>query len=636
MSATKIVIAKPETNFYATAPQPQRAAKPVTRPETLDSFLECRSTSALGCFAESVAKGFVIGLTSPLWLATACGESTTYEAAIALEDDATGDSQRRVAADAPDADKASDAALPDTTGSDSTRTPPDADAAVEADATPVEDADAMSTPDDGMSLIDTEDGDATIPQETDASTEADATPVEDADAMSTPDDGMSLIDANDADAAIPQDADDAADSNDIGAPQDANDAVDQSGDVTPACTPNDKCAPVCITQTEEVTITGAKTAYVKYLVKGDSIECNGKSQAIPGAPDGNGTLELPVTAKDQSFATNCVVKGAGLIAKCEDAKVTVTPNKKPIVKTLTPNTVGILPGGDQCFKVTNTLEFKFEASDPDTDPISCAIEVFTKDGKSIQKIDAPANKMSVQLAAGLLQPKTDYSWQVNCTDGGPASLSDFTSFTTSEKGLIGWWRFDEKDGALAHDSSGNGLDGTLIGFDPLTAWQNGSLLFNGTSNYVILNNNPNNNIASLRFLLKFTPNQLQKGFQSIIDKMGSQVDHRIFVEIIPEGKIGYGACTPNVPCIADNVPQSKQPISTQPYIMSGIFDGTSISLFINNTLESTKINQSSTVPTTNPFIFGNWAAGINKMTANRFFSGYIDEIVLSDYNAECK
>ena len=52
----------------------------------------------------------------------------------------------------------------------------------------------------------------------------------------------------------------------------------------------------------------------------------------------------------------------------------------------------------------------------------------------------------------------------------------------ADPNLVGWWRLDESSGTTAHDSSGNGNDGTLRGG---TQWQpgngqvGGALEFNG-------------------------------------------------------------------------------------------------------------------------------------------------------------
>jgi len=51
--------------------------------------------------------------------------------------------------------------------------------------------------------------------------------------------------------------------------------------------------------------------------------------------------------------------------------------------------------------------------------------------------------------------------------------------------LVAWWRLDETSGGIAHDSSGNGNDGTLVGNPQWVAGKSGGALeFNGTSDYV--------------------------------------------------------------------------------------------------------------------------------------------------------
>ncbi len=61
--------------------------------------------------------------------------------------------------------------------------------------------------------------------------------------------------------------------------------------------------------------------------------------------------------------------------------------------------------------------------------------------------------------------------------GGPVHAAD--------PNLIGWWRFDETSGTTAADSSGNGLDGTLVGQPQWVAGKTeGALLFDGVDDMV--------------------------------------------------------------------------------------------------------------------------------------------------------
>src|SRR5210317_31999 len=55
----------------------------------------------------------------------------------------------------------------------------------------------------------------------------------------------------------------------------------------------------------------------------------------------------------------------------------------------------------------------------------------------------------------------------------------------ADPSLFGWWRFEEGSGTTAYDSSGNGLDGELIGGVTWTQGRfGGGIELDGTSGYV--------------------------------------------------------------------------------------------------------------------------------------------------------
>lgn len=66
---------------------------------------------------------------------------------------------------------------------------------------------------------------------------------------------------------------------------------------------------------------------------------------------------------------------------------------------------------------------------------------------------------------------------------GESWTSDYLNY-----GLVGSWSFDEGTGSTAHDSSGNGNDGTLINMDTSSCWVDGisgtALSFDGMDDYV--------------------------------------------------------------------------------------------------------------------------------------------------------
>ncbi|MFP6886301.1 MAG: LamG domain-containing protein, partial [Opitutales bacterium] len=76
----------------------------------------------------------------------------------------------------------------------------------------------------------------------------------------------------------------------------------------------------------------------------------------------------------------------------------------------------------------------------------------------------------------------------------PSTMATFTVVDSSlGSGLVGWWRFDETNSSIAHDSSGNDNNGTLTDFGSNTApWVTGkiggALSFDGNNDQVLLPN----------------------------------------------------------------------------------------------------------------------------------------------------
>ena len=65
-----------------------------------------------------------------------------------------------------------------------------------------------------------------------------------------------------------------------------------------------------------------------------------------------------------------------------------------------------------------------------------------------------------------------------------------------EKGLVGYWKFDEGKGNIAKDSLGMGNDGTISGGATYTKGVSGSgLKFDGVDGYVDCGNNASLNIT---------------------------------------------------------------------------------------------------------------------------------------------
>jgi hypothetical protein len=104
------------------------------------------------------------------------------------------------------------------------------------------------------------------------------------------------------------------------------------------------------------------------------------------------------------------------------------------------------------------------------------------------------------------------------TNGPVLHVSDITN------GLVGWWKFDDGSGTTAHDSSGNGNDGTLGG-STLPVWTNSALYFNGSS-YISAgtNNVPITYPISVSYWVNFTSG----GGGAVVSRLlwGSEADWR--------------------------------------------------------------------------------------------------------------
>ncbi len=98
-------------------------------------------------------------------------------------------------------------------------------------------------------------------------------------------------------------------------------------------------------------------------------------------------------------------------------------------------------------------------------------------------------------ANGLLYGKT-YYWRIDEVSSTGFTRGDIWYFTVSDKpdfslGLVGWWKFDEGSGTIAHDSAGDN-DGTVYEATWTTGPVGGALSFDDTSeDYVIVPDNDN-------------------------------------------------------------------------------------------------------------------------------------------------
>ena len=93
----------------------------------------------------------------------------------------------------------------------------------------------------------------------------------------------------------------------------------------------------------------------------------------------------------------------------------------------------------------------------------------------------------------------DRDCKVTWCDRGDLAWQNTCLFGTAElTGLVGWWKFDETEGTIAADSSGNANYGKLIGdakWKPAGGKTGGAIYLDGDGDYVIITNKHNFDIT---------------------------------------------------------------------------------------------------------------------------------------------
>ena len=99
-----------------------------------------------------------------------------------------------------------------------------------------------------------------------------------------------------------------------------------------------------------------------------------------------------------------------------------------------------------------------------------------------------------------------------------AGMLTAPGYAMDAKNIVGMWLFDEVNGDIAKDSSGNGNDGKLMGGPKWVAGMFGSALeFDGTDDYVIVNYNSSLKLGNNGAIsVWFKPSALEPGTHNII------------------------------------------------------------------------------------------------------------------------
>ncbi|GEM_PF-4069492 len=175
------------------------------------------------------------------------------------------------------------------------------------------------------------------------------------------------------------------------------------------------------------------------------------------------------------------------------ASTTLRVNFPPEVSCGIPCNTNVSPG---------SVTFQWNVTNDSRDDAGCLgassydLQVEKSDHTVVfRRAELPTNLFDVSQLTGSekLLSRTNYLWKVTARDScGGSRTSSYFNFTTTDRGLVGWWRFNEAS-EMAFDSSGNAHPGTLSNFASspwVSGASGGALSFDGIDDYVEVPNDP--------------------------------------------------------------------------------------------------------------------------------------------------
>jgi ribosomal protein L40E len=211
---------------------------------------------------------------------------------------------------------------------------------------------------------------------------------------------------------------------------------------------------------------------------------------------------------------------------------------------------------------------------------------------------------------------------------GTSTLSIFTHQTNAAtSGLVGYWKFDEGSGTIAHDSSGNGNDGTVYGASWTNGISNGALQFDGLDDYVGISSSPSLTLSGNEISLEMwirptaTLNSSLSSHVNIMDKANAY-GFEMFVN--GGGRMDFFV----------NIGGADQWLSSTTndwiagswYLIAGTYDGSSEKIYVNGVLENTTSLSGNLSGLSGPLSIGSYCYG-----TMWFFSGAIEEVKIYNY-----
>ena len=271
--------------------------------------------------------------------------------------------------------------------------------------------------------------------------------------------------------------------------------------------------------------------------------------------------------------------------------------------------------------------------------VSATINLIATAADNVAVADVQFQLDGLNLGADLTTAPYSISWDTTTASNGIHSLtaiardaahnaktSTVVSVTVSNAGgtvpttgLIGYWNFDEGAGTLAHDTSGNGFNGTAVNTAWATGKTNSGLSFNGTSSYVVTPSIPLNTFSISTWVnsaattqtsyARVVESQYSSGFYLGVNSTGTK-----YKFIVNSATGSTGSCGLPFGCAEGGA------ITTGWHLVTGTFDGTTAKLYVDNVLVAsdtftTPLNANFPLYIARYFAGGgfNWNGGIDEV-----------------------
>ena len=372
---------------------------------------------------------------------------------------------------------------------------------------------------------------------------------------------------------------------------------------------------------------GSGVASVTFLVNGQVV---GAVAASPYTLSWNSTAVTNGTYTVQARA----VDGAGN----QTTSTSVTLIVANAVDTTPPSVTLAAPTAGSI--VSNSVILSATATD-NTGGSGVANVTFLVDGAAVgSSSSAPYsiswNSLTVTNATHLIQARAqDVAGNQATSSGVTVTVQNAALVLTS--GLIGYWPFDDASGTTASDSSGYKNTGTLTGD---AAWGTGylrsCLALDGQSGYVRVPSTANleqvSNAVTLCAWVKFgtniayTAGDMQDVARKVISESNNSSPYSAYDLVVQDFGGGTFKARMGVSRAADSARGTTDWGSTHTYglwyYLVGVYDGSTVQLYVNGTLESSVSFTGTLLQTSQPLCIGRFG------TVGEALNGLVDDFRL--------